>query len=391
MLKIAKGARLLGSTDLKDYPDKIPAHATIMDSHYKLTISLIYAENCERIGICGDGEINGRGAEKNFPGHESGGPMPGRPFLIRFIECKKVVMDGIHLVDSAAWMENYLACDDVIIQGIHVQNQANTNNDGIDIDGCHNVIVRDCFVNSEDDGMCFKGASERTMENVLVENCRFYSTCNALKFGTDSQGGFRNVLVRNVEVGGPSAEMPALTRRLANSGISWETVDGGVLENILCTNVHIVRAYSPIFLRLGDRGRLMPGQDKKTGAIRRIVFDGITGDDMGETGSMITGIPGAAIEDVVVRNVSLSVPGGGELQGPKPENVGTYPDAKMFGRQSPAYGFWVRHAHNIFLFNIAVTPQKPDARPLASAGPDVENVLLDGNPIPQAPPAAGKG
>lgn len=129
-------------------------------------------------------------------------------------------MDGIYLLDAAGRMENFLACDDVIIQGIHVQNQANINNDGIDIDGCHNVIVHDYFVNSEDGGMCFKGASKRTMENVLVENSRFYSTCNALKFGTDPQGGFRNVLVRNVEVGGPSEEMPTLIGRSAISGVS---------------------------------------------------------------------------------------------------------------------------------------------------------------------------
>lgn len=224
--------------------------------------------------------------------------------------------------------------------------------------------------------MCFKGASGRRMENVLVENSHFYSTCNALKFGTDSQGGFRNVLVRNVEVGGPSEEIPALLRRPAISGISWESVDGAVIENILSTNVHVVRAGSPIFLRLGNRGRMMPGQPKKVGAVRRIVFDGLSGDTTGRVGSIITGIPGAVVEDIVVRNVSLSVMGEGEVQGPKAEREGEYPEAGMFGPQSPAYGFWMRHARNIALFNIAVTPQKPDARPLVSAGPDAEDVLL---------------
>ncbi len=254
MLEIGKGARLLASTHLQDFPDRAPTHPTIMDVHYNQKLSLIYAENCDRIGIRGEGEINGRGQKENFPGPEGTGPMPGRPFLLRFIECRNVVMDGIRLRNAAAWMENYLACDNVILQGLHVENQANKNNDGIDVDGCRNVIVRDCFVNSEDDGMCFKGACGRTMENVLVENSRFYSTCNALKFGTDSQGGFRNVLVRNVEVGGPAADMPALGRRPAISGISWETVDGGEIENVLCTGVHIVRVDAPLFPPAGESG-----------------------------------------------------------------------------------------------------------------------------------------
>lgn len=388
MLQIDRIARLLASTNLQDYPDHVPARATIMDSHYNLKMSLIYAENQERVGICGDGEINGRGVPKNFPGGQSNGTLPGRPFLIRFVECKKVVMDGIRLLDSAAWMENYLNCDDVILQNLWVQNQANYNNDGIDLDGCHNVIVRGCFLNSEDDGLCFKGAGERTMENVLVENCRFYSTCNAVKFGTDSQGGFRNVLIRNIEVGGPSDDLPAETRRTAISGISWQSVDGGTVENIVCENVRIVRTRSPISLRLGTRGRMMPGQPKKVGAIRRIVFDGIRGESSGLFGSSIVGVPGAIIADVVVRNVSFSVEGGGEPQGPKAEKEGDYPEATMFG-PTPAYGFWVSHASDVSLFNIAVTPQKPDARPFVKADEDVKNVLLDGKTlIPVAPVAA---
>ncbi|HTJ78442.1 MAG TPA: glycosyl hydrolase family 28 protein [Rariglobus sp.] len=380
MLEIAKGARLLASTDLKDFSDKVPARATIMDTHYKLKMSLIYAENCECIGIRGEGEIDGRGQRKNFPGPEGTGAMPGRPFLIRFIECRKVVMDGIHLRSSAAWMQNYLACDDVIIQGIHVENQANVNNDGLDIDGCRNVIVRDSFLNSEDDGMCFKGASGRTMENVLVENCRFYSTCNALKFGTDSQGGFRNVLVRNVEVGGPAADMPAYGRRPAISGVSWESVDGGKIENVVCENIHIVRADSPLFLRLGKRGRVMPGQPKPSGSLSHIVFDGITGEKCGQTGAVFSGVPGAIIEDVVVRHVRLAVAGGGTLQGPKPEKESQYPEAKMFGL-SPAYGFWVRHARDVSFYDITVTPQQPDLRPLMIAGEDTSNIQMDGKAV----------
>ena len=50
-----------------------------MDSHYQLKMSLIYAENCERVGIRGDGEINGRGVPANFPGGQSNGTLPGRP------------------------------------------------------------------------------------------------------------------------------------------------------------------------------------------------------------------------------------------------------------------------------------------------------------------------
>jgi Glycosyl hydrolases family 28 len=301
---------------------------------------------------------------------------------MRVIDCRDIVIDGITLKDSACWMQNYLNCENLILQHVTVDNQANWNNDGVDIDSCRNVIVRDCFINAEDDGMCFKGAGLKPMENVLVENCKFYSTCNPLKFGTDSQGDFRNVLVRNCEVGGPSESMRAINRRKASSGISWEVVDGGTLENILATNIHIVLADSPLFLRLGNRGRTLPELPKpKPGILRRIIFENITGGFNGKTGSIFSGIPSARIEDVIVRNVDIFVRGGGKKLAPEtviPEKENAYPDAKMFGSIQPAYGFWVRHTNNVKFENILITPGEPDERPLFYFESNTQNIIQGG-------------
>ena len=71
MLEVAKGARVLGSTNLKDYPDKVERFQSVMNVIHKYRISLIYAERAERVGICGGGEIYFRGEAKNFPGPET--------------------------------------------------------------------------------------------------------------------------------------------------------------------------------------------------------------------------------------------------------------------------------------------------------------------------------
>ena len=388
MLQVDKAARLLGSTNLADYPDKVPEHKTIMDTWMKLKLSLIYAENCERIGIRGGGIIDGRGGVGNFPGPGTSAELPGRPFLIRFIECRKVVVDNIRLRNAASWMQSYLNCDDLILQHLNVENQCNWNNDGFDIDGCHNVIVRDCFINAEDDAMCFKGAGLRTMENVLVENCKAYTECNALKFGTDSEGGFRNVLIRNIEVGGVPENLPAFRRHRAISGISWEMVDGGTVENILVHKARIVRAKAPIFLRVGDRGRAKPDMPKPAvGRLRRVVFDGLTGNTEG--GSIIAGIPGHPVQQVIIRNIKFSTAGGGTLEQAAanlPENITNYPEANMFGPAVPAYGFWLRHAEDISFENIRIIPLKPDARPQIAASENTTNILFHGRSLPEGAP-----
>lgn len=376
MLEVAEGARLLASTDLRDYPNRQAHRLTVQDSNMGMNQSLIFAENCERIGICGKGTIDGRGNKTNFPGAQTTGSTPGRPFVIRMLDCKQVVIRDIRLRDSPCWMQNYLNCEDVLIDGIHVENQANHNNDGLDIDGCRRVIVRNSFISAEDDALCFKGASQRPGENILIENCQLFSSCNALKFGTDSQGDLRNVLVRNVVLGGPSGEMRALNRRKADGGISWETVDGGTVERLLVHDAKIVRAESPLFLRLGDRGRVRPEQARPApGNLRHIVFDRISGEDNGMRGSFFTGVEGKVIEHVLLRDVNLAMAAATApaIQAAAiAEDRAEYPDPHMFATVMPAYGLWLRHVRHVTLLRVQFTGGAGDPRPMLLAGVDAD-------------------
>jgi hypothetical protein len=379
-LRVAKGARLLASLDLKDYPARIARRPTVMDSNMGVNQSLIFAQGCRNVALCGEGIIDGRGTKTNFPGLETIGATPGRPFLIRIIDCQQVHIQGLFLKDSPCWMQNYLHCQDLLIEDIRVQNQANFNNDGCDIDGCRRVLVRNCRINSEDDGLCFKGAAERATEEVLVENCRIYSTCNAVKLGTDSQSAFRNVLIQNLQIGGPAADMPAINRRRAESGISWEIVDGGVAENVYARHIDIARADTPLFLRLGDRGRVRPEERRpQPGTLRRIVFDQISGADNGARGSYFMGLPERHIRDVALRDVTLEmaaadkpVPGQDSIA----EMRDTYPDAPMIKDVAPAYGLWARHIDGLTLTSVRFAVRGHDPRPMVLADLDARNVCI---------------
>jgi hypothetical protein len=379
-LKIEQGARLLASVDLNDYPPHVAKRPTVMDSNMGMNQSLIYAEGCTDISLCGPGVIDGRGTKANFPGLEANSATPGRPFLIRIIDCQRVHIQDLSLQASPCWMQNYLHCDDLLIEDVRVENQSNFNNDGCDIDGCRGVIVRNCEINSEDDGLCFKGAAQRATEDVLVENCRIYSTCNALKLGTDSQSIFRNVLIQNLEIGGPSAAMPAINRRRAESGISWEMVDGGVAENVYARHIHISRADTPLFLRLGDRGRVRPEQPRPMpGTLRRIVYDQVSGEDNGSRGSYFMGLPERHIQDVALRDVALAV---AATDKPVPGQDGiaemrdTYPDAHMIMDAVPAYGLWARHIDGLTLTRVRFTVRGHDTRPMVRADLDTHNVCI---------------
>ena len=399
MLEIAKDSKILGSTNLRDYPDRIAKRRIVMDTWMDIRHSLIYAEGCERVGIRGPGMIDFRGEYKNFPGKITVAKIPGRPFGMRFIDCKKVVVENVQLRNSASWMQNYLNCEELIIQKVNNANLMNGNNDGLDIDGCRRVIVRDCFFNAIDDSMCMKGASLRPMEDVLIENSTFYSACNSFKIGTDTQGSFRRIYARNLVLGHAPQELwknaskVALAHDPTESGITLATVDGGDVEDIWISQVTIDRVEDPIFLRVGRRSRLMPGMPAAPpGKFRRVLIENVTGASNGTTGSFISGIKDGRVEDVVIRDVNLGVRGGvTKWPAVVPEDETGYPDAMRFNRQKglPAYGFWIRHARGIHLENIKVTPEKPDTRPLFGTDVDVDEFFVDGRTI-AAPPIPTK-
>ncbi len=368
-LEICAGARLLASTDLRDYPEMRARRLTVQDTSMGMHQSLIFAEDCEDIALDGAGMIDGLGNQQNFPGAETAQGTPGRPFLIRVIDCRRVHISNLTMKNAACWMQNYLNCDGLLIEGLTVRNHANYNNDGMDIDGCRDVVIRHCRVSSGDDALCFKGASQRPLDRVLVEDCDFYSACNAVKVGTDTQGDFRNVLIRRCRIGGLSEDPSGLKHPSADSGISLEMVDGGTLENFWLDDLHITRAWSPFFFRLEDRGRVKPGDPAPgIGDLRRVFISHVRGAGNGPRGSYLLGIPEKAIEDIAFADVCLrqypwteSAPNARSYSDFK----GSYPDAHMIDAvgPSPAYGLWARHARNITLSDYRILPDGQDTRP----------------------------
>jgi len=249
-----------------------------------------------------------------------------------------------------------------------VFNRNNYNNDALDLDGCHDVVVSDMLADSDDDAITLKSTSPRLCENIVIHDCIVSSHCNAIKLGTETNGGFRNINISNCVVK-PSADQSTQffgdPSKRGTSAISLEIVDGGTLENVHVTNIVAEGTESPIFIRLGNRAR---GYAKdvpveRVGTIRGVHLTGITVNGAGRTGSSITGLPGHPVEDVWLSDITIRQQGGsGAVDVPADEKEADYPEATMWG-VLPAKGFFVRHARNINFRNIIVTTDQPDARP----------------------------
>ena len=99
--------------------------------------------------------------------------------------------------------------------------------------------------------------------------------------------------------------------------------------------------------------------------------------------AIVSGIPGAKIQDVLFRRVRLTASGGGTEKDAKrevPEIVDAYPDAFSFGQTVPAYGFWIRHADRVLFDDVQIKTVTPDVRPPFLQGVDTTSILINGSP-----------
>lgn len=332
--------------------------------------------NVENVSITGQGAIDGQGDHANFQLGDNGGV---RPHVALFSECRKVRIEDVSLVNSASWTLRLAYCDGVRVDNVSIFSHGNYNCDGIDINS-KNVLISDCFIDCDDDGICFKSEKKGyIVEHVVVNNCIISSNCNGIKFGTGSVGGFQNIAISNCvihkasvnnirkwqsTIPGISAETTVL------AGIALEVVDGGFMDQVAINNISMQDVQTPLFIRLGNR--------KGSGTLKNVIISNVIAQSESLMTSSITGIPGHRIENVTVKDIILKSRGGVEendIPVTVPEKESSYPENRMFGPILPAYGLYVRHVDNLILENIQCYLQSADARP-AFVFNDVHHLFL---------------
>lgn len=366
-LYLEQGATLYGSTKIEDYIPLKTDYESLRTQEQ--TIQLFFADKVSNVVIDGYGTIDGRGHvfKKSVETDEG----ITRPHLIRFIQSQDITMRNVTLRNSGCWMQHYLACDRVKIDGVTIYNRCTHNNDALDLDGCHDVVVSNMISDTDDDGITLKSTSPRLCENITISNCVVSSHCNAIKLGTETNGGFRNINISNIVVK-PSSDrqMKIFGRWEGISAVSLEIVDGGVLENVNVSNIIVEGTESPIFIRLGNRARGYKEGDvvKGVGKIDGVRLSNIQIHNAGSMGCSITGIPDYPVENISLENISIHHKGGvtEEMLPQIYKNVANeiekgYPEATMWGTL-PAKGFFVRHARNVKFSNIEIRTENPDVR-----------------------------
>ncbi len=215
-LYLEEGATLIGSDDISDYP----LCETRIEGQWRLYFpALINADCNDGFTLCGKGTIDGNGLKAwkafwlRWQWNKSLSNLDEqRPRLLFVSNSSNVTIADVTLQNSHFWTTHIYKCDHVKylnckILAPHAPILA-PSSDAIDIDVCHDVLIKNCYINVNDDSVVLKGGKGPDAAslpengenyNILVEDCRYGYCHGVLTCGSESIHN-KNVIVRNCQV-----------------------------------------------------------------------------------------------------------------------------------------------------------------------------------------------
>lgn len=280
VLNIDAGATLRFHTDLSEYPIG-PGRSEGTDA--LMPAPLIGGRNLENVTITGRGTLTTDNAawvklmnnpearaiwtsiqdrlEKKETVPEADyrkAALSLRPPMIRPMNSKNILIEGIHVVGSSFWTIHLLYCENVVVRNVIIETYPGANPDGIDIDSSREVRVSDSYFDTGDDAIVIKsgkGVDGRRVgkpsEDITITNCTFHRAHGAVVVGSETAGGVRNVAASNIVSKGTEIGIRIKSGRSRGGVIENLRFDNWVIDNplkdgILVTNYYVRIPEEPV-------------------------------------------------------------------------------------------------------------------------------------------------
>ena len=336
--------------------------------------SLIWAEGQDNISITGRGMIDGEGLTKKDTenaGNVQGGSIGTGDKAIALKLCTNILIRDITIFRGGHFAIIITGCEKGTIDNVTID----TNRDGIDIDCCKYLTVTNTKVNTpNDDGIVLKSSyalkKPVPCENILINNCivtgyklgtfldgtyipeKVNWVCGRIKLGTESNGGYRNIAISNCTM-------------MYSSGLAFEEVDQGRMENIAVSNITMNHVHHyPIYITTGCRNR-GPKEVTSPSYGGDIMISNVIADDADSlAGIIVTGMKEVPLRNIRLHNIQIRYRGGGTSDLSKKEyrEQGTnYPEPRWAG-PTPAYGLYARHVDGLTVRGLYLETIRPDYR-----------------------------
>lgn len=216
-LYVSGGSVLKGSNDISDYEIRI---TRIEGETCPYFSALINADGVDGFTMCGPGTIDGNGLRswKAFWLRKKWNPActnkdEQRPRLIYISNSRNILIADLHMINAHFWTNHIYKCNHVKYINCYIYSPATPvkapSTDALDIDVCTDVLVKNCYMEVNDDAVVLKGgkgpwadtAEENgSNERILIEDCVYGFCHGCLTLGSESVHN-RNIIIRRIKVG----------------------------------------------------------------------------------------------------------------------------------------------------------------------------------------------
>ncbi|MBN2242093.1 MAG: glycoside hydrolase family 28 protein [Acidobacteria bacterium] len=166
--------------------------------------------------------------------------LPGyaRPRLIAVQNCDNAAVRDIRIRNQSSWGVFVLYSRDVTIENLNIRAAHHIpSSDGIDIDSCDGVVIRNVDIDVNDDCIAIKSGKDedgrrvgRPAENILITGSIFRYGHGGVSMGSEMSGGIRNVTIRDSVM---------MEDNWAPIRFKSQPSRGGVVENITYENIEL--------------------------------------------------------------------------------------------------------------------------------------------------------
>lgn len=308
-LQLEKGATLLGSADMSDYPVREDAPWRRM--------SLLHANGAEGISLTGEGTVDGNGKvwwDEQIANRGKHVKELPRPMLFDLVKSKRILIEGVTIQNSPQYNIMAVLCDGLTVRGVRILNPGRTapNTDGIDPISTSHVLIEHDVIDTGDDNVAIKsGLVERgdpnvPSEDIVIRDCDFRNG-HGMSIGSETSGGVRNVRVERVTFNGTRQGI-----RIKSARGRGNDIGGFSFKNITMRDVETPIQITTYYTG-GMKGDTAQPMTEHTPRFHDFVIEHVTATGA-KRAAVIYGLPESPVKHVVLKNVHIDAQMGADMQ-----------------------------------------------------------------------------
>ena len=259
-----------------------------------------------------------------------------RPSFIRFMNCKNVLVDGLHIVGSPMWTVHLLYTENATVENMIIETYPGVHTDGIVVDSSRFVRISNDYIDTGDDGIVIKAGKDadglrvnRPSEDIAITNCTVHHAHGAVTIGSETSGSIRNLVASNITAVDTVNGIRLKSRRGRGGTVEDIRFDNWTMRNvgtaIVVTNYYLmegetrtgpqpVSITTPVFRNIGISNVTIDGAKQliEIAGLPEMPIEGLHIHDV--MGSGTVGLRAEYTDDLELRTIQLEASNGPTFQ-----------------------------------------------------------------------------